>query len=273
MTDLPAPAPLTASGLIAAGWKGAARAARPALPWLALFALVGGFYGAALALEGGLWAPLIAAILAFLAGIELSRRLYGALMPGAAARFLPLAHASLAVYAAFLFIGFFVVFFLMILPGILMQQAGQYQLDKDTDPAIAQEAFLAMLATPYGAVFILACLAGAALLGWFALRLTLYGAATAARGEAQVFRTWGLTRGHVRVLALASLATHLAPFLAGAAVNGALHRLLPETPLGLGIGAAAGILLMAPFLLAGHAMAAAAWAALKPAAAPPGTGD
>ncbi len=73
MTDLPAPAPLTASGLIAAGWKGAARAARPALPWLALFALVGGFYGAALALEGGLWAPLIAAmlVLGFVPGLVL----------------------------------------------------------------------------------------------------------------------------------------------------------------------------------------------------------
>ncbi|MFN7163176.1 MAG: hypothetical protein ACK4P2_00005, partial [Hyphomonas sp.] len=99
-----------------------------------------------------------------------------------------------------------------------------------------------------------------------------FGAATAATGEAQVFRTWGLTKGHLKTLALASLATHILPFLLGAAINGALHRIWPATPLGLGIGAAAGILLMAPFLLAGHGLAAAAWVALKPAR-PPETGD
>ncbi|MFN4024933.1 MAG: hypothetical protein ACK4MQ_08870, partial [Hyphomonas sp.] len=183
MTETETARRLTALSLIADAWRGAGTAARPALPWLALFALAGGLYGAALQAASGFWMPLLAAILTFLAGVELSRRIYAALMPGAAARFLPLAHANLSAYAAFLFIGFFVVFFLMVLPGILIQQAGQYQIDGDTDPAVVQEAFLAMLGTLYGYVFVLACLAGAGLLGWIALRLTLFGAATAATGE------------------------------------------------------------------------------------------
>lgn len=259
---------LAAGPLIAAAWGGAGRALKPAAPWLILFALTAGLYAAALRSETGLWLPLGAAILAFLMGVELSRRTYGALLPEARGAFLPLAHANLAVYGAFLFIGFFVVFFLMMLPGILMQEAGQYQLDKDTDPAIAQQAFMDMLATPYGAVFIACCLAGAGVLGWIALRLTLYGAATVAAGKAQVFRTWGLTKGNLRPLALVSLATHILPFAAGVALNSALHQALPATATGHFIGGAAGVIVFAPFLLAGHGMAAAAWAALQPAGVP-----
>ncbi|ABI78561.1 putative membrane protein [Hyphomonas neptunium ATCC 15444] len=262
--------------LISAAWGGALAALKPAALWLILFAVAGGLYTAALRSETGFWMPVGAAILAFLAGTELSRRIYRALMPGAKAPFLPLAHANLSAYAAFVFIGFFVIFFLMMLPGILMQEAGQYQLDKDTDPAVAQEAFMSMLATPYGAVFMLCCGVGAALLGWIALRLTLYGAATSARGEAHVFRTWGLTKGHLKALLPASLATHILPFALGVAINSALHRALPDTPLGHFIGGAAGVIVFAPFLLAGHGMAAAAWEKLKPAepaAPPPSSGD
>lgn len=262
--------------LISAAWGGALAALKPAALWLALFALAAGLYAAALRSESGFWLPFAAAILAFLAGTELSRRSYGALIPGSKPAFLPLAHANLAVYGAFLLIGFFVVFFLMMLPGILMQEAGQYQLDKDTDPAIAQEAFLAMLATPFGAVFIVCCLAGAVLLGWIALRLTFYGAATAATGQAHVFRTWGLTKGQLKTLLPASLATHILPFGLGLVTNGALHRALPDTALGHFTGGAAGVIVFAPFLLAGHGMAAAAWARLKPAdavSAPPSSGD
>lgn len=262
--------------LITAAWTGALAALKPAALWLILFAAAAGLYGAALRSDTGFWVPFGAAVLAFLAGTGLSRAIYGALIPGNKAPFLPLAHANLAVYGAFLFIGFFVVFFLMMLPGILMQEAGQYQLDKDTDPAIAQEAFLAMLATPFGAVFIACCLAGAALLGWIALRLTLYGAATAATGKAQVFRTWGLTKGQLAPLGAASFATHMLPFVLGVAINGALHRALPDTVLGHFTSGAAGVIVFAPFLLAGHGLSAAAWDKLKPAetsSEPPSSGD
>lgn len=268
--------PLAVLPLISAAWTGALAALKPAGLWLLLFAGAGGLYAAVLRSETGFWAPFGAAILAFLAGTEFSRRTYGALIPHTKPPYLPLAHANLAVYGAFLFIGFFVIFFLMLLPGILMQEAGQYQLDKDTDPALAQEAFMAMLTTAYGAVFILCCAVGAGVLGWIALRLTLYGAATAATGKAHVFRTWGATKGQLKVLAPASLATHILPFALGVAVNGALHRALPDTAIGHFIGGAAGILVFAPFLLAGHGLAAAAWEKLKPAeipAEPPSSGD
>lgn len=262
--------------LISAAWGGAVRLLVPTAPWLILFALAAGLYSFALRSQSGLWLPLVAAILAFLAGTELSRRAYQRLIPGAAAKFLPLAHANLAAYAAFLFIGFFVVFFLMMLPGILINEAGQYQLNDESDPALVREAFVALLSTPYGAVFIACCAVGAGLLGWIALRLTLYGAATTALGKAQVFRTWGRTKGHLKTLGLASLATHILPFALGVAVNGALHRALPDTGPGHFIGGAAGVLVFAPFLLVGHAMAASAWDKLKPeetGAEPPSSGD
>lgn len=256
--------------LIAAAWRGAARAVLPAAPWLILFALAAGLYSVSLRSEAGFWLPVGAAALAFLAGNELSRRTYATLLPGAKAKFLPLAHANLAIYAAFLFIGFFVIFFLMMLPGILIEEAGQYQLSKESDPALAREAFMAMLGTPYGAVFLICCAAGAAVLGWFALRLTLYGAATVATGEAHVFRTWGLTKGHLKTLLPASLVTHILPFAAGVAINTLLHSALPDTAAGHFISGAVGVLVFAPFLLAGHGMAAAAWTGLKPAPAAQG---
>lgn len=262
--------------LITSAWTGAIRALVPALPWLILFAVTAGLYSFALRSGAGLWPPLGTALLAFLAGNEMSRRTYKALMPDAPAKFLPLAHANIAVYGAFLFIGFFVVFFLMMLPGILIEEAGQYQLDKDSDPALAREALGALLATPYGTVFLICCLAGAGVLGWFALRLTLYGAATSARGNAQVFRTWGLTKGQLKALVPVSLATHVIPFGLGIVLNGALHGALPDTAMGHFLGGAAGVLLFAPFLLAGHAMAVGAWEKLKPAdvpLTPPISGD
>ncbi|MBY9066802.1 hypothetical protein K1X12_07810 [Hyphomonas sp. WL0036] len=250
--------------LISAAWAGAGRALKPAAPWLALFALAAGLYSFSLRSETGFWLPLGAAILAFLAGNELSRRTYAALIPGAPAKFLPLAHANLAIYLAFLFIGFFIGFFLLMLPGILIEEAGQYQLSDESDPALVREAFMAMLGTPYGAAFMLCCFAGAGVLGWIALRLTLYGAATVATGEAHVFRTWGLTKARLKTLAPAALVTHILPFAAGVGLNLALNNALPDTAGAHFAGGAIGILCFAPFLLAGHGMAAAAWAALKP---------
>ena len=251
--------------LIAEAWRGAAKALMPALPWLALLALAAGAYSLGLRSEFGLWLPLIGALATFAAGTELSRRVYAALGAGAKGSFLPLAHANLAVYVAFLFIGFFVGFFLLILPGILIEAAGQYTIDQDSPPALVQEAFLAMLGTPYGAAYLLVCALGTIFLLWAALRLTLFGAATAASGEAMVFRTWRWTRGSVLRLGAASLATHVSPFAFAVAANAGLHGVLPDSGPGHFIAGAAGILLLTPFFLAGHGLAAAALPRLKPA--------
>jgi len=251
--------------LIAEAWRGAARALMPVLPWLALLALAGGTYSLGLRSEFGLWLPLIGALATFGAGVELSRRVYASLGASRPGSLLPLAHANLAVYVAFLFIGFFVGFFLLILPGILIEAAGQYTIDSDSPPALVQEAFLAMLGTPYGAAYLLAAAAGGLFLLWAALRLTLFGAATAASGEAMVFRTWRWTRRHVLTLGAASLVTHVLPFAFAVAANAGLHTVLPDTGPGHFIAGAAGILLLTPFFLAGHGLAAAALPRLKPA--------
>lgn len=262
--------------LISAAWTGARAALKPAGLWLILFAMAGGLYGAALRSETGFWVPLGAAILAFLAGTEFSRRAYGALIPGAKAPFLPLAHANLSVYFLFLILIVFVAPLLNLLSGILIRAKGTFALSAESTSEEVGRATLDLLASAYGAVLILCCLIGAGLLCWIALRLTLYGAATAATGKAHVFRTWGLTRGQLKSLAPASLATHLLPFILGVGVNGALHRALPDTGIGHFIGGAAGVIVFAPFLLVGHAMAASAWDKLKPAETPdlpPVSGD
>ncbi|MFN7056087.1 hypothetical protein [Hyphomonas sp.] len=248
----------------AESWRRGLQAMGAVYPWLLLFALAGGIYAAGLYSDYGLWLPLAGAIASFAAGVELSRRIYAALGHGAAGAYMPLAHANLAVYVAFLFMGFFVGFFLLILPGILIEAAGQYAIDKDSPPEQVQEAFVAMLGTAYGAAYLAVAAVGAAFLGWSALRLTVFGAATAARGEAMVFRTWRWTRGNVLALGVVSSFTHVMPFLAGLAANFALQAALPDTLTGHFLAGMAGILLFAPFLLAGHGLAAAAFERLRP---------
>ncbi|OYW88541.1 MAG: hypothetical protein B7Z22_02200, partial [Hyphomonas sp. 32-62-5] len=225
--------------LISAAWGGAIRALVPAAPWIALFALAAGLYSFGLRSESGLWLPLGAAILAFLAGTELSRRLYQRMIPGAAAKFLPLAHANLSVYFLFLILFVFVAPLLNLLRGILIRAKGAFALGAESTAEEVGRATLDLLPSAYGAVFIVCCAVGVGLLGWIALRLTVYGAATSALGEAQVFRTWGLTRGRLRTLGPASLVTHVLPFALGVAIYSAFHRALPDTGIGHFIGGAA----------------------------------
>ncbi len=255
---------ISARNLVKEGWKHGLAALGPNLRWLGLFALAGGFYSLSLHLDGNLAAPFAMAILAFGAGIQLSRGLYRSLIGPRPGGFLALAHANSAVYLAFLFIGFFVGFFLLILPGILIEAQGKYDLTGDAPPELVQQAFLDMLPTPYGVVYLFVAAAGFAVLAYFALRLALYGAATIDTGKAHVFITFPWTRHQLRPLALASLATHVLPFAAGLGANAALRASLPDTSAGHFIEGAAAILLFTPFLLAGHGMAVAAWRRLRP---------
>jgi len=257
--------PLTVRTLVKEGWQHGLAALAPNLAWLALFAAAGGGYSAALHMEGNLAAPFAMVLLTFLAGIQLSRGLYRHLTGPRPGGFLQLTHANLAMYLAFLFMGVFVGFFLLILPGILIEAQGKYQLGEDAAPELVQKAFLEMLPTAYGAVYILVAAAGFGVLSYFALRLMLYGAATVDQGKTKVFETFEWTRGQVKTLTLAALATHVLPFAAGLAANAALRAAVPDTTLGHVIEGAAGVLLFAPFLLTGHAMAVAAYQRLKPA--------
>jgi hypothetical protein len=262
---------ISARNLVKEGWQHGLAALGPNLRWLGLFALTGAFYSASLHLDGNLAAPLAMAILTFGAGIQLSRGLYRSLIGPRPGGFLQLAHANLAVYLAFLFIGFFVGFFLLILPGILIEAQGKHDLAGDAPPELVQQAFLDMLPTAYGALYLIVAAAGFAVLAYFALRLTLYGAATIDKGKAHVFITFPWTRGQLKALGLAALATHVLPFAAGVGANAALRAALPDSPAGHLIEGAAAILLFTPFLLAGHGMAAAAYRRLRPEAAAPQT--
>lgn len=260
---------ISARNLVREGWQHGVRALAPNLRWLGLLALAGGAYSVSLHMDGNITAPLAMAILTFGAGLQLSRGLYRSLIGRRPTGLLQLAHANLAVYLAFLFIGFFVAFFLLMLPGILIEAQGKYALGAGASPEQVQQAFLDMLPTAYGAVYLLVAVVGAWILSFFALRLTLYGAATFDQGKALVFQTFPWTRNHLMKLGLAVLATHAAPFAAGLAANAALRTVLPDTPAGHAVQGAAGILLFTPFLLAGHGMAAAAYRRLKPAPQPP----
>ncbi|WP_291197005.1 hypothetical protein [Hyphomonas sp.] len=262
-------AKISARNLVKEGWQQGLAALGPNLRWLGLFALAGGLYSASLRLDGNIAAPFAMAIATFGAGIQLSRGLYRSLIGPRPGGFLALSHANLAVYLAFLFFGFFIGFFLLILPGILIEAQGMYQLGADAAPELVQQAFLEMLPTPYGVFYLIVAAAGFAVLAYFALRLTLYGAATIDRGKAHVFQTFPWTKAHLKPLAAAALATHAAPFAAGLAANAALRTVLPDTAIGHAIEGAAGILLFAPFLLAGHGMAAAAYRRMRPEAAGP----
>jgi hypothetical protein len=260
-------AKISARNLVKEGWQQGFAALGPNLRWLGLFALAGGLYSASLRLDGNIAAPFAMAIATFGAGIQLSRGLYRSLIGPRPGGFLALSHANLAVYLAFLFFGFFIGFFLLILPGILIEAQGKYQLGADAAPELVQQAFLEMLPTPYGVFYLIVAAAGLTVLAYFALRLTLYGAATIDRGKAHVFQTFPWTKAHLKPLAAAALATHAVPFAAGLAANAALRTVLPDTAIGHAIEGAAGILLFAPFLLAGHGMAAAAYRRMRPEAA------
>ncbi|MFN3912072.1 hypothetical protein [Hyphomonas sp.] len=255
---------ISARNLVLEGWQHGARALGPNLRWLGLLVLAGAGYSASLRLGGNIAAPFAMAVLTFAAGLQLSRGLYRSLIGRRSTGLLPLAHANLAVYLAFLFIGFFVAFFLMILPGILIEAQGKHQLGDGAAPELFQAAFLDMLPTAYGVFYLLIAAIGVWILCFFALRLTLFGAATFDQGKALVFQTFPWTRNHLAKLSLAALATHVAPFAAGLAANAALRPLLPETLIGHAAQGAAGVILFTPFLIAGHGMAAAAYRRLKP---------
>jgi hypothetical protein len=240
-------------------WRFASRAFIPTLPWLAGLMVSAGLYRLALGSAAGGSSIIAFALLAvvFAAGVAYSLHIYRAMLDRPAGKFLQLAHANLAAYTAFLFVGVFIGFFLAILPGILLEASGRTDLGADTPPVVVQAAFMDMLPTAYGAVFLIACAVGLWALCLMALRLLLIGAATVSLGETMVFRTWPWTKGHGLRLGLAAMVTHVAPFALAVAANAALHPVFATSSAGLFAGGALGSLLLVPFILAGHGLAVA----------------
>lgn len=252
--------------IVVEAWRHAARACVPSLPWLGVLMVLAGLYRLVLGMDVGGAAIIAVNLMAavFFAGVALSLNLYRSMLGARTGRFLQLVHANLAVYLAFLFIGVFIGFFLAILPGILLEASGRTDLGAQTAPAIVQAAFMDMLPTAYGAVFLVACALGLWALCFLAVRLLLVGAATVSRGETMVFRTWPWTKPHAFRLSLAALVTHVAPFGLAVVTNAALNPALGTSAVGHFIGGALGILLLAPFILAGHGLAVAVLPQLMP---------
>lgn len=261
---------LSIPSLVTEAWSQALGAVRPSSVIMLALIIAGGIYTFAVGPGSAIGdaAPAIAALVVFIVGIEYSLVVYRAMLETRTGDRLRLAHANLAVYVAFLFIGVFIGFFLLILPGILLKASGRVEVDSETPPEVVQSALIDMLPTAYGAVLILACLAGAAVLFFLALRLLLVGAATVATGETLVFRTWRWTKGHVVPLGVAALATHILPFALAVLANWVLKDVWGDSAMGAFLSGAVGMALLVPFLLGGHGLAVAALHQLHPAAEP-----
>ena len=252
------------SALIGQAWRNAATAAVPALPWIALLALAAGFFNWAFSTgTGGTLLSLGALTLVFVAGVQASLMTYRAMIPGAKGGFMALLHMNLAIYLAFFFVGFFVFFFVGAFGVVMLQMSGLVDLGAETADAQFQSALSTMLATPYGIALLLVYAAGLGGLCFLALRLLLVGAATVQTGRVMVFRTWGWTKGQALRFGMASLVTHVAPFLAGYVVNLAILHAAGTGEAMLFLTGITALLLQVPFLLAGHGLAVAA---LLPAA-------
>ena len=252
--------------IAAEAWRLAARACLPSLPWLGLLMVLAGLYRLVLGMEvnGAAIVALNLMAAVFFAGVAYSLNIYRTMLGARSGKYLQLVHVNLAVYVAVLFVAVFIGFFLAILPGILLEASGRTELGAETAPAVVQAAFMDMLPTAYGAVFLIACALGLWALCFLAVRLLLVGAATVSRGETMVFRTWPWTKGHGLRLSLAALVTHVAPFGLAVAINAALNPLLGTSAAGHFIGGALGILLLAPFILAGHGLAVTVLPRLMP---------
>ncbi|MEZ5946866.1 MAG: hypothetical protein R3C13_08915 [Hyphomonas sp.] len=251
--------------LVAGAWANAGRAALPALPWLALWALAGGFYKWALSTgTGGAVLTLAALVLVFVAGVLASLRIYRAMLPDAKGSFVQLAHVNLALYLAFFLIGFFVLFFVGAFGVAMLQMSGVIDLAASPDEAQMQAAFSHLLRTPYGVALVMIYATGMGGLAYLALRLLLVGAATVARGQAMVFRTWRWTKGLAARLGMAALATHVVPFALGALANIALIHAMGQSEPALFATGITGLALHAPFVLGGHGLAVALLLRLSP---------
>ncbi|WP_139068903.1 MULTISPECIES: hypothetical protein [unclassified Hyphomonas] len=265
-TSSPAVSP-SIPDLIAQAWRLAAQAALPSLPWLALLALMGGFYKWALNTgAGGTMLTLAALVVLFLSGVQASLMIYRAMIPEAKGAFMALMHMNLAVYLAFFFISFFIFFFVGIFGVVMLQLSGLVDLAAEGADEQIPAALAGMMSMPYGWALSAVYATGLGGLAFLALRLLLAGAATVQTGRVMVFRTWRWTKGDVLRLGAASLATHVLPFLAGYVANLVIVGAAGQGEVATFATGVTGLFLQAPFILAGHGLAVAALRAAHPPA-------
>lgn len=257
---------LAIAELVREAWLLAAGAVRPTAILLAALVIAGGVYtfAAGPGAQIGSAAPAIAALSLFMVGSACSLKLYRVMLGSQTGDLWRLMHANIAVYIAFFFIGFFILFFVGAVGVALVQMSGVVDLAGEVDDDQMRTALSAMMPTPYGWVLLLVFAAGIGGLCFLALRLLVFAAATVASGQTMVFRTWGWTKGQVVPLGVAALATHVLPFLLALLVNQAVQPALGGDGAGAFLSGAVALALLLPFLLAGHGLAVAALKRLAP---------
>jgi hypothetical protein len=190
-----------------------------------------------------------------------------------------LALANLAVYSLFLIIGFLIIVFLSVLAGILLGTSG-YDPEALGDPTEIFQSLSALSSSGGGVVLYVMLFGAAAMLIWLALRLTLFGISTVATNKVVIFRSWSWTKGHALRLFIISLVTLLAPFLIGqilftdlAEAYGFTTLFSPQSAINDEpndnfnfrlLFSFTEILIMAPYILIGHGMAASIYRQIAP---------
>jgi hypothetical protein len=263
--SLPAVSP-SVPNLIARAWRLAAKTTLPAAPWLALLALAGGFFAWALKTSaGGTMLTLAALVLVFLAGVQASLMIYRGMLTNAKGSFMALMHMNLAIYLAFFFISVFIFFFVWVFGLLMLQLSGVVDFSSEVPSSGGDAEYNALMTTPYGYALAIVFAIGLGGLAFLALRLLLTGAATVKTGHVMVFRTWRWTKGDVLRFGMASLVTHVLPFLVGYALNVGLVQVMGQGEVSLFVTGMTGLALQAPFILAGHGLSVAALEAAHPA--------
>ena len=204
------------------------------LPFAFLYCLVAGLGGAVVQTQaGGVWAGLIALTAVLIAGASWSAAMYRRLMPetdqsiASTARLLSVANAL--VYMLFGLLVFILMLALFLITLMLAVGSGY---DMSADQTESMETSLELLRTS-GAIWIWYAIIAAivSVLGWFAVRLLVFGAATVETGAVRVFQTWGWTKGRLVTLSLASTALIALPFMLVMAAQLPLAALVGE-PMG-----------------------------------------
>lgn len=204
------------------------------LPFALLYCVVAGLVGAVVQTQaGGGWGALIALTAVLVAGAVWSSAMYRRLMPeiGASlalgARLLGVANAL--IYMLFGLLVFILMLALFLITLMLAVGSGY---DMSADQTESMETSLELLRTS-GAIWIwyaiIAAIVG--VLGWFAIRLLVFGAASVDAGAVRIFQTWGWTKGRLVTLALATSVLIVIPFLLVAAAQLPLAVALGE-PMG-----------------------------------------
>lgn len=204
------------------------------LPFAFLYCLVAGLSGALVQTQaGGGWVALIALTAVLVAGASWSVAMYRRLMPeisvslALGTRLLSVANAL--VYMLFGLLVFILMLALFLITLMLAVGSGY---DMSADQTESMETSLELLRTS-GAIWIwyaiIAAIVG--VLGWFAVRLLVFGAATMDIGAVRIFQTWGWTKGRLVTLAIASTVLIALPFFLVAAAQLPLAAALAE-PMG-----------------------------------------